>query len=123
MNMLANPQLAKYSFDPNLQIENLWIDNINEINFDEFKHSVFRIGNEQAIVGNLIFESIEAENGYFDTINGRKTHLTTFTNQIITSDIFIDKIFSKDVEANFTNGVEFGKSVVTFENPDIEGTF
>lgn len=97
---------SQYNFAPNLTINNLFVENINEINFEQFKNSVFRLGVTNTIHGHLTFANLEATEMNFDTISKKSEFLTYSTNQTINSTITISHIYAHDIKTNKINGVE-----------------
>ncbi|EFA11168.2 hypothetical protein TcasGA2_TC004775 [Tribolium castaneum] len=103
---LLSQQLGR-NFAPNLTIGNLWVENLNEINFENLKNSVFRIGITDTISGNLTFATLDSTKIQFETLSQKRDFLTTSTDQTINSTITIPKIFTHDVKTATINGADF----------------
>ncbi|RZC34014.1 uncharacterized protein BDFB_000847 [Asbolus verrucosus] len=116
VTFLTNPNLIKYNFNKNLEIDNLRVETINGINFENFKNGVFRIGLTDNITGNLTFVSVEAKNMSFRTLSRKANFLTTSTEQTINATIKISKILAKNVKTNTVNGLSFKNAVATFDD-------
>ncbi|XP_063929204.1 uncharacterized protein LOC135141748 [Zophobas morio] len=119
--LLTNSSILKYSFAENVKIDNLWVQNIDGVNFDEFRNSVFRIGHGDTIDGNLIFTQLQAKEMFFKTLSNQSSFFTTSTNQTVTSSITISKIFAENVKTTTINGIDFRNSVATFNDNTIIG--
>ncbi|XP_044256902.1 uncharacterized protein LOC123006464 [Tribolium madens] len=100
-------QQLKYNFAPNVTIGDLWVENLNEIDFENFKNSVFRIGVSDTITGNLTFPNLLSTKVRFGTLSQNQDFLTTSTDQIVNSTITIPKIFTHDVKTARINGANF----------------
>ncbi|CAH1961343.1 unnamed protein product [Acanthoscelides obtectus] len=104
--------------DGNVEIENLFVEEINGVNWNEFINSVFVVGNTTHIDGPLFISKLKTGNLTVKTLNGIPVDkfLTTSTDQVIKSNISFDTIFVKNINVNITNGIRLSTDAVTFED-------
>ncbi|GAB0096798.1 hypothetical protein DMENIID0001_123660 [Sergentomyia squamirostris] len=93
-----------------LHVDQVIVENIQDMNFDEFYQSLFLRNSTHEIDGNLIFYNLttmkEMETG---TINGKPTDdlIPLHTNQIINSTIHINQFRVEHFGADRVNDIEF----------------
>jgi hypothetical protein len=121
MSILTNPEPLKYIFDVNLKVDNLWVKNINEVDIERLKQSVFRFGITDSIDGSLTFTSVQAREMIFGTLQGKSNFLTVATDQTINSSLTISKIYTGSIKTKTINGIDFKNSVATLDDRLISG--
>lgn len=94
-----------------MNVTNLNVGNINNINWNVFRDSVFRFGFTTQINGNIKMASFKSTHLFADSISGVNTDnfLTTTTNQTITSVIRFVNVDAENVICETVNGVNITK--------------
>ncbi|KAL3289954.1 hypothetical protein HHI36_023337 [Cryptolaemus montrouzieri] len=121
--ILASNNERTINFASHVFIEDLEVEDIDNVNWNTFKHSVFRYGVTKAITGNLKIKSFETTNLNVVSLNGINVNnfLTTLTDQNISSSIEFSSIFAPNITANRVNGISLADEAATVNNPSITG--
>lgn len=106
-------------------IDNLNVKKINNVSWDEFQRSVYRIGVTESIKGNLTFANLKTKHLNLKTLENIDVDklFTTSTDQIITSDIEFRHIFTKDITANTVNGIRLKEQAALLNTTQIKGKY
>ncbi|CAG9816474.1 unnamed protein product [Phaedon cochleariae] len=123
LSILSKNKLTDLNFDSNVTINNLQVKTINDINWNEFKDSVFRIGTDSTLTGPLHFSKIKTEHLNVEKLNEEAVEdfLTKSTDQTIHSDIIFNRIFAGNISAQSVNGIKLSESAVWFGKNDSIG--
>nr|XP_023020988.1 uncharacterized protein LOC111509460 [Leptinotarsa decemlineata] len=110
------PVQSKINFDSNVAIENLEVETINGIDWNEFVNSVFRIGTDSVITGPLTFSKLKTMRLSLKKLKDLNVAdlLTTSTDQTIHSNVEFYRIFSRKISAETVNNVNLRESAVLF---------
>ncbi|KAG5899454.1 hypothetical protein JTB14_015307 [Gonioctena quinquepunctata] len=111
---------SKMNFDSNVIIDNLEVDTIDNIDWDEFVNSVFMVHRDSQINGPLTFSKLKTMNLNTTTLNGVETEdlLTISTDQIIHSDVKFNRIFIRNITAETVNDINLLESAVSYEDEE-----
>ncbi|CAG9855477.1 unnamed protein product [Phyllotreta striolata] len=113
-----------FDLNSNITIENLTVETINGIRWEEFKNSVFRINLTKEIEGPLTFSEIKTKHLVTKKIKDTDANdlFTTTTDQIIESNMKFSHIFTKELNVETVNGIRIPEDVVLLnETTTIEG--
>ncbi|CAH0562664.1 unnamed protein product [Brassicogethes aeneus] len=123
LSNFANSKLN--NFDRMVEIENLWVDEIDQINWDAFSKSVFRVGKTDTIEGDLTLTKFLTDRLKLKKLNGKPIDdlLTTSTDQTVKSTVIFKNIFTQKSTVEKINDVPFDNFVFLKENvkPTIKG--
>lgn len=123
LSYFTDSQISNVKFSPNVFVDDLIIKNVNNVNWEDFLNSVYRIGITDAIKGNLTFLDFKTENLSLKSLNNISTDnlFTTSTDQEIQADIEFKHIFTKDIAANSVNGIRLKEEAALVNSTIIEG--
>ncbi|KAK9890079.1 hypothetical protein WA026_008891 [Henosepilachna vigintioctopunctata] len=123
LKLISTDHFPKMMKSPNVEIDDLVVEDIDGINWNNFKDSVFRYGDNPAINGNLKLKKFESNLLDLETLNGVniENFLTTSTDQNISSSISFRFIYTSNVTANTVNNISLPESVAFLRNPIIKG--
>ncbi|XP_060516237.1 uncharacterized protein LOC132695789 [Cylas formicarius] len=115
------PTSKSLNFDQEVIIKDLRVRSIDNINWNDFQNSVFKIGEDDAVEGNLTFTEIKAISADVGLVNGVKPAvlLTKTTEQIVNSSIEFNYISATRIEAETVNEVSLKKSAALIGGNDV----
>ncbi|XP_056645403.1 uncharacterized protein LOC130450794 [Diorhabda sublineata] len=96
----------------NIEINHLIVDTINNVSWNEFKNSVFRINETTEITGSLNFTTLRTaklRTNKLKNIDVNKI-FTTSTDQNITAHVEIHKILVENITADRINNIKFDEN-------------
>ncbi|KAL1493109.1 hypothetical protein ABEB36_011235 [Hypothenemus hampei] len=111
------------TFAPHVTIDELDVKSIDNINWTEFVNSLFIIGTDDTINGNLTISRVETNNLKTNNINGinPKDLLTKSTDQNINSTIRFEKVTAGNVTCETVNNVDPSKIIEISQNVTVKG--
>uniref|UniRef100_A0A6P7FVF0 Uncharacterized protein LOC114333090 n=1 Tax=Diabrotica virgifera virgifera TaxID=50390 RepID=A0A6P7FVF0_DIAVI len=110
LSAVANEAHSPSNFDFEMEIENLEVESINGVPWDNFKNSVFRTFVDKEIIGPLNFTYIKVTDLHTTNINNISVDslLTVTTDQVINADVEVEEVIVEgDILAETVNGKEF----------------
>ncbi|KAF7274468.1 hypothetical protein GWI33_012887 [Rhynchophorus ferrugineus] len=109
------------TFASNVSIRDLTVETIDGINWDNFKDSAYRIGQNKKINGSITIPALESKQITVRNINWINTDdlMTKTTDQVINSSIEFNYIKAFSIRCNTTNDIDITKAVRTNQNGSI----
>lgn len=104
-----------FKFGSHLNVENLFFEEINGTNWNEFKGSVFRRGKTSTIYGNLLIHKLDVENLKVEALDGVvvDNFFTKTTDQVVDSVIHFRNVdIAKNLNCRVINNVDMLDTIV-----------